>query len=178
MKLRLKMIAPLLIILGLSNLFFSPTVTAGGVYQQPDDFINEVFNNNSPKAKVLWLSKKVKKQIVEILDHKYNALRIRYWQQDKKTVWILEEIGKEKFITTGFIINNGLIERVKVLVFRESRGWEIRHDFFTDQFIQAALTQDHRLDRRIDNISGATLSVRAVKKLAKIALLLDRSIQK
>ena len=160
----------------------SVNALAGGVYQKPDEFINQVFNNNPPKAEVLWLKKDLKKQITDILDHKYNGLRIRYWQQNqnsnRKSVWILDEIGKEKPITTGIVINNGQIELVKVLVFRESRGWEVRHDFFTDQFKQTKLVADNNLSQSIDNISGATLSVRAVRKLAKIALLLDQEINK
>ncbi len=158
-------------------LFAVPGVNAGGVYQEPTDFIEQVFENKPPKAKVLWLDKDLKKQITEILDHKYNALRIRYWQQDKRTAWVLEEIGKEKLITTGIVINNQKIEQVKVLVFRESRGWEVRHDFFTDQFKQAGIEENNRLDKTIDNISGATLSVRAIRKLATIALLLDSQVQ-
>ena len=77
----------------------------------------------------------------------------------------------------GIVINNSQIEQVKVLVFRESRGWEVRHDFFTNQFKQASLKDNNRLDKTIDNISGATLSVRAIKKLAAIALLLDQQVQ-
>ena len=156
----------------------SVSVVAGGVYQQPDDFINEVFDNKPPKAEVLWLNKDLKGQIVKILDHKYKGLRVRYWQQEKRSAWILDEIGKEKLITTGIVINEEKIELVKVLVFRESRGWEVRHDFFTDQFKQVILKGNHQLDKTIDNISGATLSVRAVRKLAQIALLLDQEIQK
>jgi Na+-translocating ferredoxin:NAD+ oxidoreductase RnfG subunit len=164
-------------ILFLLSLMFSTVVFAGGVYQEPDDFINEVFNGNPPKAEVLWLNKDLKKQIEEILDHKYKGLRVRYWSQDKRSVWILDEIGKDKYITTGIVINNAQIEQVKVLVFRESRGWEVRHDFFTDQFKSVTLKEDHQLDKNIDNISGATLSVRAVRKLAQIALLLDQQVQ-
>ena len=166
------------LILGLIS---SSVTVAGGVYQQPADFINEAFNSKPPKAEVLWLDKKLKQQIVNILDHKYKGLRVRYWQQDKKsarrTAWVLEEIGKEKLITVGFLVNSRQIEQVKVLVFRESRGWEVRHDFFTDQFKQAKLKDNHQLDKTIDNISGATLSVRAVRKLAQIALLLDQHVQ-
>jgi len=167
----------LLNIIFLLCIITSSITLAGGVYQEPADFVNQVFDNNPPKVQVLWLNKELKKQIVEILDHKYKGLRIRYWQQGHKTVWILDEVGKEKPITTGFVINNGQIELVKVLVFRESRGWEVRHDFFTDQYKQAKLNKDHRLNQSIDNVSGATLSVRAVTKLARIALLLDLQIQ-
>ena len=164
----------------LLSLLSSSLVNAGGVYQKPDEFINQVFDNKPPKADVLWLDKDLKKQMADILSHNYKGLRIRYWQQEQaisKTVWILEEIGKEKPITTGIVINNGKIELVKILVFRESRGWEIRHDFFTKQFSMASLKDDSQLDKRIDNISGATLSVRAINKLARIALLLDQKVQ-
>lgn len=164
------------LILSLS-LFVSTAVLAGGVYQEPADFIKQVFHDQPPKAKVLWLDKDVKKQITEILDHKYKGLRIRYWQQDERSAWVLEEIGKEKLITAGIVINKQKIELVKVLVFRESRGWEVRHDFFTDQFKLAGIKENNQLDKTIDNISGATLSVRAIRKLATIALLLDTQVQ-
>jgi len=152
-------------------------VFAGGVYQQPADFIKQVFDNNPPKPSVLWLKKDLKKQLSDILDHKYKGMRIRYWQQDKKTAWVLEETGKDKLITTGIVISDGKIEQVKVLIFRESRGWEVRHDFFTEQFKQIELKDNNKLSKHIDNISGATLSVRAIRKLAQIALLLDKTIQ-
>jgi len=154
----------------------SANLLAGGVYQEPDAFITEVFADNPPKAEVIWPDKELKAQIKDILGHDYKSLRIRYWKQENRTAWILDEIGKDKPITTGFVINNGRIERVRVLIFRESRGWEVRHAFFTDQFDKAALNNDMQLDRTIDNISGATLSVRAVTKLSRVALLLDRAV--
>lgn len=171
----------LTIIIFFLSLVTSSNLIAGGVYQKPEDFINQIFNNEPPKAQVLWLNKDLKSQIAEILNHKYKGLRVRYWQQknasDHKSVWILDEIGKEKPITTGIVVNNGKIELVKILVFRESRGWEVRHDFFTNQFKQAELKNKQQLNVNIDNISGATLSVRAVRKLATIALLLDQHIK-
>jgi len=154
----------------------SASAFAGGVYQEPDAFIAEVFADNPPKAEVIWPTKELKAQIKDILGHDYKGLRIRYWKQEHRTAWVLEEIGKDKPITTGFVINNGRIERVRVLIFRESRGWEIRHAFFTDQFDNASLKGDSQLDRHIDNISGATLSVRAVTKLSRVALLLDQAV--
>jgi hypothetical protein len=46
----------------------------------------------------------------------------------------------------------------------------VRHDFFTREFDSAALDGGGELDRGIDGISGATLSVRAVTRLARVAL--------
>ena len=93
-----------------------------------------------------------------------------------RSAWILDEIGKELPITIGVAVADGAIDNVRVLEFRESRGWEVRYPFFTDQFSNARLGSGQRLDRKIDGISGATLSVRAVTRIASIALLLHDQI--
>ncbi len=163
-------------ILTLLLLLFINSAQAGGVYQTQESFLAEVFSKDIPKPEVIWPDKTLKKKIAAILGHKYKSLRIRYWKKNNRTAWVLEEIGKDKPITTGFVINNQKIESVRVLIFRESRGWEVRHTFFTEQFDDAILEDDMELSRNINNISGATLSVRAVKKLARLALLLDMHV--
>jgi len=149
-------------------------VSARGVYQSPSAFINDVFNPEPPAAKRLWLTKSLKQSASEILGHPPTVLRVRYWGKGQRTAWILDEIGKEKPITVGIVVNRNRIEHIKVLVFRESRGWEVRHDFFTNQFKNAGLNKDKELDTDIDGISGATLSVRALKKLSRLALYLHQ----
>lgn len=151
-------------------------VQAASVYQTSDEFISQAFNAAIPKAKVYWLEDQDKQVIEQILAHKFNKMRLRYWQQADETVWIMEEIGKESPITVGIHIKQQAIVKTKVLVYRESRGDEVRHDFFTDQFKTARLTQDQQLDRHIDGITGATLSVRALTKLSRIALYLDSKL--
>jgi hypothetical protein len=116
--------------------------------------------------------------VERILGHSAGALRVRYWSQEGRTAWILEEIGKTEPITTGIVVDKGAIARISVLVYRESRGWEVRYAFFTDQFKGATLTALRELDRNIDGISGATLSVRALTRLARVALLLDAEVRK
>ncbi len=155
----------------------SPFVVYGkGVYQTPDDFIKEVFAGDPPKSKKIWIRKELKEKVRNIMEHDLSVKRLRYWQKEKRSVWILEEIGKERPITTGIAVNEGKIEQVKILIFRETRGWEVRHPFFTDQFNQAVLVDGNTLDRSIDGISGATLSVNAVTKLARLALMLDQHV--
>lgn len=145
-----------------------------GIYQKPTDFLAETFQKNIPKAEVIWLSGDVRDAATEILTHKPQSLRVRYWANKEKSVWILDEIGKTEPITVGFIIHDNKITRVKVLIFRESRGSEVRHDFFTRQFNAATLTQQNNLDRHIDGITGATLSVRALTRLSRLALYLNQ----
>ncbi|ORU89617.1 MAG: FMN-binding protein [Cycloclasticus sp. symbiont of Poecilosclerida sp. M] len=153
------------------------TVMAKGVYQTEEAFLNEAFEQQVPKPLIVWINKEKKQAIENILQHRAAYIRLRYWQQGEKTAWIINEIGKEKPITVGVIINNNEIEKLKVLSFRESRGWEVKHDFFTRQFDQTELVDDNKLSQTIDGISGATLSVRALKKIARIALYLNQQTQ-
>ncbi len=142
------------------------------VYQEPDAFISEMFNGDPPEADTLWLNSEQKQRIRELLGHDLAALRVRYWGRGQRTAWILEEIGKERPITTGLVVNAGEIERIQVLIYRETRGWEVRYPFFTEQFQGASLTSNDKLSEHIDSISGATLSVNALTRLAKVALYL------
>ena len=145
----------------------------GEVYQEPGAFIAEVFGS-APAPKVLWLTKELQAQAAAILGHHPAQLRQRYWSDAARSVWILEEVGKEELITEGFVVADGRIDHVRVLVYRESRGQEVRQSSFLKQFRSAKLAQGNRLDRDIDGIVGATLSVGAMERMARLALLFDR----
>jgi hypothetical protein len=143
------------------------------VYQTPERFIAEAFGGSAPKPRILWLTKDVAAVANRILGHATPNLRQRYWSDGGRSVWVLEEIGKEEPITAGFIVENGRIAQAHVLVYRESRGAEIHYPAFLKQYQGAVLTADERLDRSIDGISGATLSVRAMGRMARLALYFD-----
>ncbi len=155
-----------------------PTVQARGVYQSNHEFLAQAFAGDPPKPARIWLTGALRDKATEILGHPPRQLRLRYWARGTRSVWILNEVGKEKPITVGIVIDKGRIRQLKVLAFRESRGDEVRHDFFTRQYRDRHLQDDLQLDRAIDGISGATLSVRALNRLARLALLLDQERRK
>ncbi len=130
-----------------------------------------------PQPRYLWLLPPLKQKVARILGHPYPKVRLPWWQASNRTLWVLEEIGKEQPITVGVVVEQGRIIAVEVLKFRESRGGEVQLPAFRRQFEGAHLTPTGQLDQTIDGISGATLSVRAVKKLARMALLLDNHIR-
>ncbi len=163
------------ILLGIYVLHWD-SMSFADTYLEPEKFLQQVFNNSPPEPKKLWIKKELKAEIKKILGHDLKRLRLRYWDDNTKRAWILEEIGRDKPITVGLVTSNGKILDVKVLIFRESRGWEVRYPFFTDQFKDATLVTGNNLDRKIDGISGATLSVNALRKLARLALFLHKHI--
>ncbi len=167
-----------LVLIALLSWVALPAAADRGVYQTPEEFIEQSFPTGEPKAKAIWITGELKDEVREVLGHDLDRLRVRYWEKGRRTAWILEEIGKEELITVGVVVGAGRIEQLKILIYRESRGWEVRFPFFTDQFRGAVVAEnDTRLDRGIDGISGATLSVRAVRGVARLALILDGSVE-
>ena len=142
-------------------------------YLGRDEFLALAFGEGRPEMQVLWLTGDTRAAATAAVGWAPAALRLRYWQAGDRTAWILEDIGKDQPITLGVVIAGQRIERVEVLAFRESRGWEIRYPFFTGQFAGAALGGDGALDRPIDGITGATLSANAASRVARLALWLD-----
>lgn len=166
--------------LGCCALFVSTstTVLAEQVYQEPAAFLQEAFEGTVPPASVLYLTGERRSAAAQIMGYSPTSIRCRYWKNDRRSVWILEEIGKVLPITAGFIVEDSKIKDVRILIYRESHGMEVRHEYFTEQFEGAELTAERRLTKTIDGISGATLSVNAIRKLAALALFYDSEVRK
>jgi hypothetical protein len=151
----------------------APPVHAATVYETQAQFLERAFGASAPAPAVIWLSGERKAAVSEMLGHDYPALRLRYWCRDSRSAWVLEELGKELPITTGVIIDGDVISSLRVLTYRENRGGEVVAPAFTDQFNGVGLNGGGELQAEIDGISGATLSVRALTRLAAVALYLD-----
>jgi len=162
-----------LLITFLISLLLPALVYSASVYETRADFLSRAFNDLPPEPAILWLSGERKSAVREILGHDYAALRLRYWCQGERSAWILDEIGKDLPITVGIIIEKNYIKNLRVLTYRENRGGEVVTASFTDQFNNAAIEETNHLDVKIDGISGATLSVQALTRLATMALFLN-----
>jgi len=109
------------------------------------------------------------------MGHTYKKRIFKYWvTSNDQTVWILNSIGKYKPITAAFVVDSCKIKSAHVLVYREQHGYEIKFDSFLSQFSAVAINKETDLNKKIDNISGATLSVNSMDRMARTALLLDQ----
>jgi hypothetical protein len=143
-----------------------------GVFQEPAAFLDEAFAGDVPAISRLWIRREMFADVRRIMGGRLPALRVRYWARDDRIAFVMDQVGKEKPITIGVVLRGGAIERLRILAFRESRGGEVRRPAFTDQFAGLQLTPDLALDHRVDGISGATMSVSAVQRVARLALYL------
>lgn len=148
------------------------------LYETPEAFVRAAFAGSAPAPQRLWITGALRDTAADILGEPPPSARVRYWADAGRSAWILEAIGKERPITAGFVVDDGRLVETRVLIYRESRGWEVRLPGFTNQFDGARLDDAQKLDRDIDGISGATLSVRAMQKLARLALTYDQARQR
>ncbi|MGJ8686888.1 MAG: FMN-binding protein [Spongiibacteraceae bacterium] len=160
------------------SFWLAPVYAEGaGQYLSVKDFLANSFSGDAPpRPKMLWLNAALKQKMKAVTGRKLSLLRVRYWQRGERTAWILQEVGKELPITIGVVVDGRKLDSVEILAFRESRGWEIRHPFFTNQFRGLGLNSRQQLDRPIDGLSGATLSVRAVSYVSRLALLFSQEV--
>ncbi len=86
---------------------------------------------------------------------------------------IQETIGKHRPIT--YIVGvtpDGKVSDVEILVYRESKGSEVRRKRFNSQYEGKTPLDPIRINKDIINITGATMSVRSVSAGVKRALVL------
>ena len=148
-------------------------------FQTPEVFLGEVFNSKVPAPKLLVLNAESQRKIAAVFNRSFPQQRIRYWENGDKTVWVFDDIGKEGYVptTSGFVVNNGVVESSKVLIYRESRGEQVAEPSFLNQ-INGSKAAGNNLDKPVDNITGATLSVDMMKRMARTAITLDSLVEK
>jgi hypothetical protein len=172
-KLIITSILPFFLFLLVFNLLFSFSASSEDVFLSKENFLKIAFEDDVPRRKGLRFKGEVKEIAQEIMGSNFKKIRMKYWRQDDKTAWILERIGKVKLITAGFIVENCRISSIHVLVYRETHGWEVKYPSFRDQFVGINMLAGFKLDKRIDGIAGATLSVNSMEKMARLALAMN-----
>lgn len=173
------------------GLIFSPIRgrTAQGERNVPE-FTEEVFLTEETALKTVFPENaKILKEVHHYTESEKKAIESRLgWTvaessftafegflDGKSQGWavITEEIGKFKPIT--FIIkvsNEGKVERVEVMVYREAVGSEVRRQRFMRQFKGKSAKDPLRINRDILNVTGATMSVQAITAGVKKTLVI------
>ena len=120
-----------------------------------------------------WLTDEQKKAIRQISFVEITENRFTFYvgKKDGKPMGYMlidHIVGKSFPITFMTVLNvDGTVRDVEILVYREPRGWEVRFPSFMSQFFGLNAQSDFR---KINSITGATLSVRAITKGVKKAV--------
>jgi len=118
------------------------------------------------KKERLWLTKEEIRAIEEIYMYKIYETRFTFYTGIKNgksmgSMLIDNIIGKSFPITFMTVLNtDGTVRDVEIMVYREPQGWEVKYKSFRSQFYGKDTSSN---SNEILSISGATLSVRAIK---------------
>lgn len=150
----------------------------------------EIFMSEEEGLKIMLpKSERVRKETIKLSPEKKAQIEERIgWKfpEDSFEVYIGETgaqvdgyalvqntIGKHKPMTYMVGVDNkGHVSDVELLVFRESRGSEIRQKRFNSQYEGKTVLDPVRINKDIINISGATMSVRSMSAGIKRVLVL------
>ncbi len=141
--------------------------------------------DEAQSAKVDWysmtaVSVPLEGQVAEIcrdsLGYEYPETQIVYRQGVSSRAWEIATRGKHGLILSRFEVGGGSIISSEVLKSREQRGRQVKSQRFLKQFSGVSLSGEGGLSRRIDSITGATESSRAVTDGAGLALRLDKAL--
>ncbi len=144
------------------------------VDQKKSLYLEEIFQGSPPEPGYLWITPLIRPKIEAVIMHGYNGFRIKYWDKDDETVWILEDVAKEKPVCVGLITYQEKINRLDIIFSTGKWGRQVQNINFTNQFNNIEIDENGILNKHIDGISGATLSVNVLSRLAQLALLLDK----
>ncbi|MFQ5776372.1 MAG: FMN-binding protein [Terriglobia bacterium] len=170
----LSLVASLLVLLGAApetsaEVYLTVKEAPGAVFPEADSFEREDIQVTEEFRR--RLKKKVGRAKPSIWEPFYISFIAK---RDGETIGyavICEEIGKHRPIT--FIVGvtpAGKVKDVAVMMYRESVGSEVRYKGFLEQFQGKKLQDPIRPYRDIRNVSGATLSVRALSRGVRKAL--------
>ena len=150
----------------------------------------EVFMTEDEGVKIMLpKSERVRKDLIRLNSEKKSQIEERIgWKfpEEEFEVYVGETgtrvdgyaivqntIGKHKPMTYMVGIDGqGSISDIELLVFRESRGSEIRQKRFNSQYEGKTVLDPVRINKDIINISGATMSVRSMSAGIKRVLVL------
>ena len=149
------------------------------VYMTPEEAARSMFpKSDQIKSEVLTLSPDQKRLIEERIGWHFPETTFECFVGETKGqvdgwAFIQNTIGKHKPMTYMVGVDpQGEVVSIEVLVFRESRGSEVRKKRFNYQYQGKTVSDPIRINRDIINISGATMSVRSMSAGVKRVLVL------
>ncbi len=109
----------------------------------------------------------------EVLGYEYPVGAIIYRRNNDISAWQVATRGKHGLITSSVIIEKGRIIDWRVLSSQEVRGRQVTKRRYLKQFAGISLVESSKLSKRVDAISGATITSKAMTDAAILALRLE-----
>jgi len=117
---------------------------------------------------IATLSREQQQQVAEMTGLEKPSRIFRMWvgrrSEEVLGYAVLDDVrGKARPIDFMLVADaNLVVQRVEILAYRETHGWQIRKDGWRQQFVGKGAASTLRVGRDIRNIAGATISCRSL----------------
>lgn len=111
-------------------------------------------------ADPLTLTDAQKREIEQRSGMKVRQATLKRWRAANGGYFVLDQVlGKHEFITYAVALDSaGAVRQIEILDYRETHGDEVRRAGWRNQFTGKTSRDTLRINKDIENISGATLS--------------------
>lgn len=150
-------------------------------YLTKEEALENIFPGATVSQVKVELSSDDKGKIKELTGKLFIKRKVTIYKAGSKGYAIIaKERSKTKRFTFLVAVDKNLaVKRIEILKYEESHGYEVENKGFRKQFEGKTVKDPIKLKRDITNISGATMSARAVtvgvkKSLAVFEIIKDR----
>jgi hypothetical protein len=166
------------ILAALFTLSMAVDTSHGGVrtYATEEEVLNMAFPGADIEERTVRITPGMDNKIEDLIKGRFFKKSVSFYiaRKDGETLGyatVTNEKGRKRNITFMVVLDGaGAVKSVDLLVFRESQGYQVENPAWREQFIGKTLKDPLRVKRDIRNISGATMSSRAVTKGVKKVL--------
>ena len=139
-----------------------PVVAHAKVYLSVEQAQKQIFGNLAMQAKPIVLSADIQQRMRDASSVSHPFTGNRLWKTAQGGWFIVDEVvGKHEMITYALGINpDGSIKQIEILEYRESYGFEVAQASWRQQFVGKTNQAVLKLNKDIQNVSGATLSAK------------------
>ncbi len=138
----------------------APQVCAAKVFVSVEQARQDMFGATPMKPAPVVLTQAQQDQLKDASSVALPFQGNRIWRAADGGWFIVDEVvGKHETITYAVGLNaDGSVRRVEILEYRETYGYEVAEAGWLKQFIGKTAASPVKLNKDIENISGATLS--------------------
>ncbi len=164
-------------------IFIPLFISANGIEERTESIIKSEFGDNIEiEYSKFQINEKVKSEIEFVSKQRFFSESIFIWSitsnDTLQALGLMDNVyGKAQPITFLTIFTlDGKIHSNHIIKYREEHGGQVANEAWNKQFV--GMDNNSDIKSNVDGISGATISVNAVKKGVQKLLLLIGNIQK
>lgn len=158
-----------------------PVVSHSKIFVSVEQAQKLMFGQTVLTASPIVLNEETRKQMKDAssVSHPFDSTRM--WRSDKGEWFIVDEVvGKHEMITYAVGINaDGSVKQIEILEYRESYGHEVAQIEWLNQFVGKTAESTIKLNKDVQNISGATLSAKHLTDgVKRVLVMYDLALKK